>query len=99
MDYSIQRQKNLDMALNVLSDTELCGSKETQYWASNQKIYFYAKFSKPFSYTIVSDTLTDRNGQSFPRCKALLQFATAKDEQVMVKVGISAVDIEGAKTM
>lgn len=97
MDYSIQRQKNLDMVLNVLSDTELCGSKETQYWASNQKIYFYAKFSKPFSYTIVSDTLTDRNGQSFPRCKALLQFATAKDEQVMVKVGISAVDIEGAK--
>lgn len=97
MDYSIQRQNNLDMKLEVLSDTELCGSKTTRYWAFNQKIYFYAKFSKPFACTIVSDTLVDKNGKQLPRCKALLRFATAKDEQVMVKVGISAVDTEGAK--
>lgn len=97
MDYSIQRQKNLEMDLEVLSDTELCGSKVTKYWAFEQKVYFYAKFSKPFTYTIISDTLSDKNGNSFPRCKALLQFATTKDEKVMVKVGISAVDVEGAK--
>lgn len=97
LDYSIQRQKNLDMDLQVLSDTELCGSKMTKYWAFDQKVYFYAKFSKPFTYRLVSDTLVNESGESYPRCKALLQFATNKDEKVLVKVGISAVDAEGAK--
>ena len=32
-----------------------------------------------------------------PRCKVLLRFDTDKDEQVLVKVGISAVDMEGAR--
>ena len=89
--------ETLDSYVEVVDSMTLRGYRYSNGWARNQKIYFYAKFSKPFSYTIVSDTLTDRNGQSFPRCKALLQFATAKDEQVMVKFGISAVDIEGAK--
>lgn len=34
MDYSIQRQNNLEMALEVVSDTELRGWKMTEYWAS-----------------------------------------------------------------
>ena len=44
MDYSIQHQTNLDMALEVVSDTELRGWKMTEYWAFDQQIYFYAKF-------------------------------------------------------
>lgn len=97
LDYSIQRQKNLDMQVEVVSDTEIRGHKLTEYWAFDQQASFYAKFSKPFTYTIVRDTLTDHNGKMQPRCKVLLQFATQKDEEVMVKVGISAVDMEGAQ--
>lgn len=97
MDYSIQRQENLDMHIDVLSDTELCGYKTTKYWAFDQKICFYAKFSKPFSCEIYTDTLVDNKGKIQPICKALLDFNTEADEQVLVKVGISAVDVEGAK--
>lgn len=97
MDYSIQHQTNLDMQVDVVSSTEIKGYKLTQYWAFDQQISFYAKFSKPFTYTIVRDTLTDHNGKQQPRCKVLLRFNTQKDEQVLVKVGISAVDTEGAK--
>lgn len=97
MDYSIQRQENLDMHIDVLSDTELCGYKTTKYWAFDQKICFYAKFSKPFSCEIYTDTLVDNKGKIQPICKALLDFNTKADEQVLVKVGISAVDVEGAK--
>lgn len=97
MDYSIQRQDNLDMYIDVLSDTELCGYKLTKYWAFDQKICFYAKFSKPFSYEIYTDTLTDNKGKQQPLYKALLKFDTKENEQVFVKVGVSAVDVEGAQ--
>ena len=97
MDYSIQRQKNLDMNIEVLSDTEICGYKTTKYWAFDQQIAFYAKFSKPFTYEIYTDTMTVNNGKKLPLYKALLKFETAKDEQVLVKVGVSAVDVEGAR--
>jgi len=98
MDYSIQHQKNLDMAIEVLSDTEIRGWKMTEYWAFDQQIYFSAKFSKPFTHTMVNDTIADKDGKPFARCKALLDFGPMKEgEQLLVKVGISAVDYEGAQ--
>lgn len=97
LDYSIQHQTNLDMQVEVVSDTEIRGHKLSQYWAFDQQLSFYAKFSKPFTYEVLRDTLIDQNGKKQPRCKVLLQFATQKDEQVMVKVAVSAVDMEGAQ--
>ena len=100
LDYSLQGQQNLDMKLNTLSDTEIVGWKRTKGWADNQSIGFYMKFSKPFTCQIV-DTVIDimRNGKPYKleQKKALLQFATTQDEEVLVKVGISAVDIDGAR--
>lgn len=98
LDYSIQYQTNEDMYLHVLSDTEICGSKKTVYWAFDQYIHFYAKFSKPFTYKLVTDSAARADGgQLYPQAKALLQFHTAQNEQVMVKVGVSAVDVNGAR--
>ena len=97
LDYSLQRQTNSEMEIEVISDTEICGHKKTTYWAFDQYINFYAKFSKPFSYTLVTDSITMDNGKRLPVCKALLHFNTSKDEQVLVKVGVSAVDIAGAR--
>ncbi|MDR0937927.1 MAG: GH92 family glycosyl hydrolase [Mediterranea sp.] len=97
LDYSLQRQTNSEMTLEVLSDTEIRGHKKTAYWAFEQPINFYAKFSKPFTCTLVTDTVTMDNGRRRPTCKALLKFKTRKDEQVLVKVGVSAVDMDGAR--
>ncbi len=95
LDYSLQRQTNSEMEIEVISDTEICGHKKTTYWAFDQYINFYAKFSKPFSYTLVTDSVTMDDGKRLPVCKALLHFNTKKDEQVLVKVGVSAVDVAG----
>ena len=46
------------MEIEVISDTEICGHKKTTYWAFDQYINFYAKFSKPFSYTLVTSPET-----------------------------------------
>ena len=93
LDYSLQRQTNSDMGIEVISDTEICGHKKTTYWAFDQYINFYAKFSKPFAYTLITDSVTMDNGKRLPVCKAVLHFNTKKDEEVLVKVGVSAVDI------
>ena len=97
LDYSLQRQTNSEMEIEVISDTEICGHKKTTYWAFDQYINFYAKFSKPFAYTLITDSVTMDNGKRLPVCKAVLHFNTKKDEEVLVKVGVSAVDIAGAR--
>lgn len=99
MDYSIQHQTNLDMVLEVVSDTELRGYKMTKYWAFDQQIYFYAKFSRPFTAEMVRDTIVSvKKGEPYARCKALLKFQpTKKGDQLLVKVGVSAVDYDGAR--
>lgn len=98
LDYSLQRQKNEEMELEVISDTEIRGRKKTVYWAFDQYINFYAKFSKPFTYQMVTDSVAlDPEGPLQPTAKVLIQFATQTDEQVLVKVGISAIDMDGAR--
>ena len=97
LDYSLDDQTNIGMQLEVISDTEVVGHKMTKYWAFDQYINFYAKFSKPFTCTIVDDTVTVGDKQK-PRRKALLKFAgTEEGEVIYAKVGVSAVDIDGAK--
>jgi predicted alpha-1,2-mannosidase len=100
MDYSLNRQRDGHMEIKAISDTEITGSKTTYGWAPEQTINFYAKFSKPFTFTKVSekvDTVVDGKPWSGEICKGLLQFATKADEEVTVQVGISAVDIDGAR--
>ena len=97
LDYPLEDQTNIGMQLEVISDTEVVGHKMTKFWAFDQYINFYAKFSKPFTYTIVDDTVTVGDKQK-PRRKALLKFAgTEEGEVIYAKVGVSAVDIDGAK--
>ncbi|MDR1763094.1 MAG: GH92 family glycosyl hydrolase [Dysgonamonadaceae bacterium] len=72
--------------LKAVSDTEIEGMKQVSGWAPNRYIYFYAKFSEPFTAS-VSENKT-----------ATLEFAkTGKGKQILVKVGLSMVDCEGAK--
>lgn len=100
LDYSIQflNQKNRALSLEVVNDSTLRGYKYTSGWAWKQDVYFYAVFSKPFDCTLVTDSVPQKNGSFAPgRCKALLKFKTDQNEQVLVKVALSAVDGDGAE--
>ncbi|MDE6326943.1 MAG: GH92 family glycosyl hydrolase [Duncaniella sp.] len=98
MDYSIQHQDNLTMNLRAVSDTEITGYKMTKYWAFDQGIYFYAKFSSPFNIEYVSDTIMTSKGKPYARCKALLTFREIKPgDRLFAKIGVSAVDENGAR--
>ena len=98
VDYSIQNQNNTDMKVEILGDSAIRAYKQTKYWAFEQRLYMYARFSKPFTCTIVDDSIVGKKGDTQRRLKALLKFAgTSAGEQISVKVGISAVDAQGAE--
>ncbi len=94
------RDRVIDAGINVVSDTEISGYRRSVRWAKDQHVYFYAVFSKPFAtYGIavddeLQDNLTHTTGTNI---KAFVRFKTKDNEQVLVKVGISAVSIENAK--
>jgi len=97
---SVTSQKILDSKINIISDTEISGLRRTDGWANDQYVYFYAEFSKPFkSFGIGKDGVQfpgQRLGNAI-NLKAWFDFETESGEIILLKVGISAVDIEGAK--
>lgn len=70
MDYNIQQQINQVMEVEAVNDTVLRGRKRSAYWAYRQDLYFYAVFSKPFTYTLYTDTVQE-NDKQIPVCKML----------------------------
>ena len=92
------RDKVIESWFRVVSNTEVEGFRRSTAWADDQYIYFVAKFSKPFKkYGIAkNDVLTKHKELEGENIKAFLTFDTKKDEEILVKVGISAVNAEGA---
>ena len=74
------------------------GYRHSRGWADNQRIYFYAEFSKPLeSLDIIhEDVEIWENERVNMPTYAKAGFKTEEGEQVMLKVAISAVSMEGA---
>ncbi len=94
------RDKVLDSYIKFNGDNEVEGYRYSQAWATDQRVYFVARFSKSFiNKGIIVDEI-NVDGQSEAKgknLKAFLNFNTASDEPVIIKVGISGVSIEGAR--
>ena len=87
----LHRDELLSGSIKRLSDTELSGHRHSKAWAKNQKLYYYIKFSHPITVDLGSSKSQYKNK------KAAFQFNNPKNEPVYVKIGISAVDEEGAR--
>jgi len=76
------------------------GFRRSYGWAADQIVYFYAEFSKEFSsYGIYrkGEPVSELSEADGTDLKSYLTFSTSENEQILVKVGISAVSLEGAK--
>ena len=93
------RDEVLESSLRVVSDTEIEGMRRSRHWAANQRTYFVARFSKPFDPLIAADDVEQPGSReaSGKNVKAALRFRTNGGEKVLVNVGISAVDVDGAR--
>jgi predicted alpha-1,2-mannosidase len=86
------RDKVIDSSIAFKGGNEVEGFRRSEAWAKDQHVYFVARFSKLFSsYGMVGEK-SNREGH-----KAFVMFNTKANEQITVKVGISAVSIEGAR--
>lgn len=88
----------LDSWLEFASDAEIRGERHSTGWAKDQHVYFVAQFSKPFERFGDLNSPDNRSHKiSGNDVRAYVRFATTDKEQIVVKVGISSVDIEGAR--
>lgn len=90
--------KSTGTHIRQVNETTIEGYRYSTGWAHDQRIYFTAVFSKPIQKFLVYDTAGVRN-ESDPKgaqLKGVAYFATARGEQVLVKVGISPVSAENA---
>lgn len=87
------------LELEFLNDQIVQGVRKTKGWAEDQRVFFYAIFSKPFDdYGVKKNNNILRTRQKVygDRLKAFVRYFDNPGE-VLVKVGISMVSVEGAK--
>jgi predicted alpha-1,2-mannosidase len=95
----VHRDEVLESSIQIIGNDEVRGLRRSKYWAKNQYVYFAIKFSKPFKKSGISDNgvlLSDVSDVNSKSLKAFFTFDTERDEEILVKVGISGVSEEGA---
>lgn len=87
-----------DWGLEAVDDTHLRGFRRSTGWAPDQAVYFYAEFSRPFTFG-GEETITEEctPHASMRESAATLLFDTASDKELVIRVGISPVSTASAK--
>lgn len=76
--------------IEYIDSLSIRGYRYSRGWADDQKIYFHAEFSKPFKDLHV-------HSDGYLKICAKADFETTDGEQILLKVGISSVSMEGAR--
>ncbi len=95
------RDKVLESGMKVVGDSEIEGYRFSTAWAKDQRLFFVVRFSRPILEVVIDvdgimiEGLKEIEGSDV---KALLRFSSLKkNDEILVKIGISAVSIEGAR--
>jgi len=94
------RESVSDAEVEILSDTEVRGYRWSHGACGNRKVFFYAKFSKPFAACGVSEDGEVIRGARRAKtltARAFVSFEGRAGEEVDVAVALSYVDPVGAK--
>jgi predicted alpha-1,2-mannosidase len=94
------RDEVLEADIEQVSDTEIIGFRKSNSWASEQYVYFYARFNQPIDSFVIALNDSVHPGLQkvhHQHIKAALHFSLPVDTPLLAKVGISAVSARGAK--
>ncbi|MEP6614263.1 MAG: GH92 family glycosyl hydrolase, partial [Mucilaginibacter sp.] len=87
----------LDSWIEVVNDHEIRGFRRSSSWATDQSLYFYAKFSKPFkTYGIAGDDQLQEGKNKLQGKNIKMYIRFDNPGEVISKVGISSVSADGA---
>ncbi len=92
------RDELLHHKIQLLNDSTITGFRHSKAWAKDQRLFFRIQFSEPIKHItyLELDTPISKN-YKFLSKKAAIEFDNPKNNPVIVKVAISAVDEEGAR--
>ena len=84
--------------LKQVNDTTFYGYRFSKGWAPDQQEYIAVVVSKPVQEFQIYDNRKKLKGteESGERIKGFLEFSTEKDEQVLLKIGVSPVSMNNA---
>jgi len=95
------QSKPVEACLTVESKTLVTGYRRSTGWATNKTVYFAIESSKPFaSYGLelagkpVGESMAEAKGELV---RGHLDFKTSKNDQIILRVGLSPVSLEGAR--
>jgi predicted alpha-1,2-mannosidase len=93
------RDKVIESSIEIINDSVVAGYRRSSYWANDQHVFFYAVFSAPFTKSGIAldEKINGEKKVSGKNVKAFFTFNTTQNKSVMIKVGISAVGIDGAR--
>lgn len=98
LGFAINWDSPVECSFKQIDDHTFVGYRYSTGWAKDQKIYFAVQLSKPVTgLTLFADKIkTPGHAATAKDVKACLQFATTDNEKVLMKVALSAANIEGA---
>lgn len=85
--------------ITFVNDSTITGYRLSDSWAEERHIYFAARFSRPFkSFGIADEKEFHANLKECagPVIKGVIHFDMAVENQLLVKVAVSHVDVQGA---
>lgn len=88
-----------DAELRLVGADTLVGSRHVHQWANGRHIYFAMKVSRPFAHAELYNEDKSQGGARQTQgkhLKAALHFDDVGSQPLLVKVGLSGVDVEGA---
>lgn len=90
--------KPIKTFIKKINETTIVGYRLSEGWAKDQRVYFAMTFSQPINKIALFDGVTSKSGTEIEatRAKAVIDFATLKNKEVLVKVGISPVSYDNA---
>jgi predicted alpha-1,2-mannosidase len=93
------RDRVLDSRIRVVNDHEIEGMRRSTGWARDQQVYFVARFSRPIEKAeLALDGVVVPGADALRGADVRARFDFGAGGELLLRVGISAVDIEGARS-
>ena len=98
LGFAINWDEATTCSFKQVNDSTFVGYRYSTGWAKDQKIFFAVQLSKVVKKVslFANSVLVDSAQTTAKDVKACLEFATRKGERILMKVGLSTADIEGA---
>lgn len=100
LGYSKNWDTTVETYIKIIDEHTVCGYRLSKGWATDQRVYFYTKFSQPIkkSFLILDSTYHYNSSEVKGRTsRAIFNFDVEINASLLIKTGISSVSIDNAK--